>query len=291
MLDFTEKNKKTLRVLRNTLSKVQKKEFTLVGAHYQSNFLLDSIPISTLVEDLDVDVKNNLLEGTIYFRPVGNQIRTLKVLREAAEKSDSLGEFLDTRTGEAPMTTSFKQDYLAGGSVLSNIQEIPFRALLDDTMVYEKDFKIAGTLFKQIAVQSYLNWSDEPEDPQQLTFLFKEKEYDGETLLGWLNLQHLTGRDKDNVLSLFVNGILTEKIIGSVMVVGPDFSSFVFPVFSDVNLSYNPAIPNYIIKTDTGVVTLRDYEIKAYAIKKVQEEKFELQLTLKSGATILISIG
>lgn len=291
MLSFEEKHKKTLRVLRNTLSNVNKNEWSFIGLNYQSNFLLDSIPVATKVDNLDVDISHNIVEGQIYFRPVGTQIRNLTSFRGEAEKFEALGYFPDPKTEEPAVSTSFEQDVVAGGSLLSNIQEIPFVFYLEDAQVYERDFKIAGSSFKQISVLSYLQVTEVPEEPQQLTFLFKEADYDGESMLGWLNLAKLTKRDYPKVLGLLSDGILTEKIIGSLMTRSDSTVSFVFPVFEDARIVYNSEEKMYIARTDTGLINFKEDHLDKLAIDKVNEERYEIHLTLKNNIEILISIG
>lgn len=285
--------KQTTRTVINMIKKLADKEQVLVGAHYDTNILPVPIPIATRVEELMVNTKDDIVEGTFYFRPVGDEtVKTLKVFREMAEYW-GFGDFLDEDTDVPMVQTSFETNLVGADSIMSNIQEIPFRTALAKPEVYKQEVTIKGTQLTQLTIKDVLKIpapvgteAETQEVVQVLTLLFMPKHYDAQTLLGYWADEKLNKADGMKILQFLANGSLSPLIIGAVNVMNDCYSATMYPLYDDIGIAFREldgGKTGLYIQCDTGVVFLFTEDIERVMLHKTGEYKYNIELVTKKG--------
>ena len=290
--------KKTTRTVTSTIAKLVDKEWVLVGANYDTNLLSTAIPIATRVEDFLVIPKDDIVKGTIYFRPVGDEtINTLKVFRGMAEYW-GFGDFLDEDTDVPMVETSFETNLIGADSIMSNIQEIPFRPSLVKPDVYKQEVTIKGTKLTQVTIKDVLEVTAPVDSDlgvlkviQVLTLLFMPKHYDAQTLLGYWADKELNKADGLKILKFLANGSLSPLIVGAVNVINDCYSATMYPLYNDIGIAFRELDNNktgLYIQCDTGVVFLFTEDIDRILLHNTGEYKYNIELVTKKGNITLM---
>lgn len=287
---FSKGDLSTLRVVKTLFNGVKNRKQSFIGARFDSNMLAESIPITTLVENVEIDTKKELFSGTIYFRPVARQVETLKLFRESAEHI-GLGQFEDISTEMPLARTSFRDDLVTADSAMSNIQEIPYQVIFSGAIVYRNVVTIKGQKYTQVTL------TEQPDSTtgitQSLTLLFKTFEYDSETLLGTLSGgDGYTKTEMFKVFQLLANGSLAQQVIGSVSQISQVASSTMHPVFSDFQLVFTGEneLTKLIIKSDTGLVSIPESKLRRLEIRKTGFS-YRVVIQLPYNESIVILLG
>lgn len=274
----------TLRVVKNMFNAVKKRKQSFVGARFESSMLGVDIPIATAVQNVEIDLKTGVFSGTIYFRPVGNQVEPLKAFRAVVEHT-GLGQFDDKGLDKPIVDTFFETDIKTADSVLSNIQEIPMRVIMSNMEIFSTKLRLRGQTYTQLTLTEQANGVT-----QSLILLFKTFEYDSETLLGGLALgETYTKTDMLKVLQFLSNGSLIQQVVGGIVVNSQSTTTTTFPVFSDYTLHFvkQAGVSILQLRSDTGVLSILESALRSLSFKR--ESGFytvTLGLAYKNSVTI-----
>ena len=280
-------NETTLRVVKNLFTAVKNRKQSFVGARFESNLLAEDIPITTLVQDTEINLKDNLFAGTILFRPVGKQVEILQAFRNVVDNT-GLGQFDDESTEMPIATTTFSEDIQTADSVMSNIQEIPMRILMTNAEIYLVKTRLRGQTYTQVTLTEQAQGVT-----QSLILLFKTFEYDSETLLGTLSYGNgYTKTDMLKVLQFISNGSLIQQVVGGIVVNSQNTTTTVFPMFSDYTLSFllEKEQPMLRIRSDNGVTSVPESALRRVEITK-QTGFYTVTLHLAYNNSINITFG
>lgn len=286
--------KRSTRSLTYLLKELQGKSKTLVGASYASNTLGEEIPVSTLVEELVLsksEKDNQLVQGTIYFRPVGDaQRRNLVHYMDIADYY-GFGSFQEGEIQEPLVPTKFEYNLVSADSSLSNIQEVPFDFFLVNPEVYIKHMTLKGNKLTQYTLVDTTH-SGNVDLVNTLTLLIMEREYDLQTLLGYYADEPLKKSEGLRLLQLVGNGSLVPYVIGAVSLFTPSFSGTSYPLYSDYQLHFLKDEEESVLSvtSDVGSFRAEEKDIREIGLRKTGNEKFELSIESKD-STLFILIG
>ena len=225
----------TLRKLNNIITN---KEYILIGARYTNDSLERDIPITTVIDDILIDLKKETMAGCVFFRPVGDAQRNALSLLKDACMHFGYGEFLDEAIERPALYAGLKANVMLPDTAFSNIQEIPFNFYFTEPEVFCEEVTIKGRKHIQYTVLDRISLDDVQHVEQSLVVLFRKAEYDGETLLGAYTDTKLTKTEAIKILQFVSNGSLLEQVVGAVTVFSDKVVSTLIPLFNDVDISF-----------------------------------------------------
>ncbi|UVD42976.1 hypothetical protein [Enterococcus phage TJE1] len=279
----------TLRKLNNI---IKNKEYILIGARYTNDSLERDIPITTVIDDVLVDLKKETMAGCVFFRPVGDAQRNALSLLKDACVHFGYGEFLDESIERPAMYAGLRANVMLPDTAFSNIQEIPFNFYFTEPEVFCEEVTIKGRKHIQYTVLDRISLNDVEHVEQSLVVLFRKAEYDGETLLGAYTDTKLTKTEAIKILQFVSNGSLLEQLVGAVTVFSDKVISTLIPLFNDVDISFMKSKddkPVVSITADTGGIAFDEDDLDSMRIESPSFGAYRLVLNVgKDTVSILI---
>lgn len=279
----------TLKKLNNI---VTNKEYILVGARYTNDSLERDIPITTVIDDVVIDLKRDTMAGCVFFRPVGDAQRNALSLLKDACMHFGYGEFLDEAIEPPAMYAGLRANVMLPDTAFSNIQEIPFNIYFTAPEVFCEEVTIKGRKHSQYTILDRISLNEGDHVEQSLVLLFRKAEYDGETLLGAYTDTKLTRTEAIKLLQFVSNGSLLEQVVGAVTVFSNKVVSTLIPLFNDIDISFmksgegNPVVS---ITADTGGIVFDEKDLDSMSIESPSFGAYRLVLHVgKDTVSILI---
>lgn len=279
----------TLKKLNNI---VTNKEYILVGARYTNDSLERDIPITTVIDDVVIDLKRDTMAGCVFFRPVGDAQRNALSLLKDACMHFGYGEFLDEAIEPPAVYAGLRANVMLPDTAFSNIQEIPFNVYFTAPEVFYEEVTIKGRKHIQYTILDRISLNEGDHVEQSLVLLFRKAEYDGETLLGAYTDTKLTRTESIKLLQFISNGSLLEQVVGAVTVFSDKVVSTLIPLFNDVDISFmksGDGKPTVSITADTGGVAFEEDDLDNMYIESPNFGAYRIVLNIgKDKVSILI---
>lgn len=279
----------TLRKLNNIITN---KEYILIGARYTNDSLERDIPITTVIDDILIDLKKETMAGCVFFRPVGDAQRNALSLLKDACMHFGYGEFLDEAIEPPAMYAGLRANVMLPDTAFSNIQEIPFNVYFTAPEVFYEEVTIKGRKHIQYTILDRISLNEGDHVEQSLVLLFRKAEYDGETLLGAYTDTKLTRTESIKLLQFISNGSLLEQVVGAVTVFSDKVVSTLIPLFNDVDISFmksGDGKPTVSITADTGGVAFEEDDLDNMYIESPNFGAYRIVLNIgKDKVSILI---
>ena len=265
---------------------------TLVGLGFYSSTFTSTL--ASKIELNDTVITNNLFETTITLNPTfsfdtTSQINQLNMFLSA----NALGNVLGDHTQPLLPSTGMN-DVLVPTSSFSNIQDYYIRLVFtrEDTSIEQSTVKIAGIPFRQYRLRTTVIVEDETEY-LDLILLSKEKEYDGETLLGGLIKKGFTEfgvRDTKRLLELLANPrVLNNTLIG-VHIGTPVVTNLSIPANEDTYLIEHD--DTYQLRLNySGNSLIPKSAIIGSTLLQVSNGVLSLSIKLKQQTTVRLDVG
>ncbi|AID17444.1 hypothetical protein [Listeria phage LMTA-148] len=285
--------------LNSFLSSMRNEKGTVVGVYYK-NAMIDESILAEASLQLEVPNKTEkVLQATVALKPMPSQVNQLTTLESLLEDS-GMGWFFDRERPITPtMSTPLFNDLAISQSALSNIQNYRLVVNMADPKVTKQTFtfyKNTYTLFK--VEDRQMDSKVAGNIIHSIHVLYKEEQYDGETLFGRLFVESgskeakLMKRDTKILLDLLCDENVTSLFIGGIELSLEDrlSNAKLFPLYTAVTAT-RTNYDAYRFLTDSGETTIVSDTILESKLIKVADYKFTFTVKLKGNAQLTIYLG